>query len=93
VLADPDASVREVVYAEELGPNDMDRLKTDERAVRDSRFKYLVEVDEGSEHLFDLQDRVDDGPDLLQAPELSPDAQEVLVRLQSELDEIMAGFE
>jgi arylsulfatase A-like enzyme len=93
VLADPDASVREVVYAEELGPNDMDRLKTDERAVRDSRFKYLVEVDEGSEHLFDLQDRVDDGPDLLQAPELSPDAQEALVRLQSELDEIMAGFE
>jgi arylsulfatase B len=93
VLQDPEHEPREVLYAEELGPNDMDRLRTDERAVRGKRYKYLSNVDEGFEQLFDLQDRVDDGPNLLDYPEISLEAEEAMVRLQVELDLIMEDFE
>jgi arylsulfatase A-like enzyme len=93
VLEDPAVSPREVVYAEEIGPNGMGRFKADERAVRGRRYKYLVDMDDGTEQLFDLQGRVDDGPNLLRLPTLPEDAELSLARLRIELDTVMEGFE
>jgi arylsulfatase A-like enzyme len=87
-LRDPGAAGREVVYAEKFSPNGAVVPESDQRTVRDDRFKLLVSL-EGGSALFDLEGRTDDGPDLLSSGPLSPEAAEAYERLSS----AMRGFE
>ncbi|MEQ1568861.1 MAG: sulfatase-like hydrolase/transferase [Myxococcota bacterium] len=86
MLADPAAAGRAVVYAEDFGPNGSRTPDHDQRTVRDARFKMIVSPLVGSESLFDLQGRTDDGPELLAAGGLSPEAQAAYTELRAALD-------
>ncbi|MEQ1508556.1 MAG: sulfatase-like hydrolase/transferase [Myxococcota bacterium] len=84
-LRDPAAPGREMVYTEHFRPLGVSAPRTsDQRAVRDARFKLMV-GEGGAESLFDLAGRSDDGPNLLDAP-LDPDAAAAYARLRAELD-------
>lgn len=85
LLADPDAPGPDYVYTEWFRHPERDRGASDERALRDRRWKYVVDDTTGEEHLFDLAGRDDDGPDLL-AGAPSAEASAALERLRAELD-------
>jgi arylsulfatase A-like enzyme len=76
---------RDYVFAERLGPVGPPPWRTERVAVRDERFKYMELVTVGQDvvtSFFDLQDRFDDGPNLLDAGEpLDALQQEALDRL------------
>jgi arylsulfatase A-like enzyme len=86
LLADPAGPGPELVYSEQLSPLGLEAEVTDERAIRDGRWKYLVSDRSGMERLADLAGRVDDGPDLLQAP-LTAEAEDALARLRAAMDD------
>lgn len=73
---------REVIYAEEFGPNGPPPYRHDDRAVRDARYK--LRRNDGVEQLFDLEGRYDDGPNLLEGV-LSPEQQSAYDALSSAL--------
>lgn len=80
-LEDPTAPGRALVYSEYFAPFGFGPKQIDLRLVRDERFKYGVNDRSGEEALYDLQGRVDDGPDLLLAP-LSAEAEQAYARLK-----------
>lgn len=84
--ADPDAPGRPFLYAEKFAPLGFRELVVDHRAVRDSRYKLVVDEKSGDRALYDLAGRPDDGPDLLRAGELAPDAAAALEVLEAALD-------
>ncbi len=88
VLADPTASVREVVYNESFSPNGHGAHKHDERSVFDGRFKLIARG--GARELYDLKGRDFEGPDLLREHDERTAA--VALRLESALEEQLARF-
>jgi arylsulfatase B len=91
ILDDPAASVHDVVYAEDFYPLGLGSAPEGSgRAVRNARFKLLADDITGQEALYDLAGRVDDGPNLLLAGPLSPDAQAGYDALRAALDDIRA---
>ena len=82
-LADPSTPGRTYLYAEQFEPLGFGPYKLDQRAVRDARFKLVIDGLTGSEKLFDLQGRFDDGPDLITAGPLDPVAAAALVGLEA----------
>lgn len=96
-LADPSATIHRLVYTEQFQPNGPpEERKFFARAIRGKRYKLMVVTRQGKtrEFLFDLEGRTDDGPDLLTAGPLSPDAREALALLRTELskrDGVPAG--
>lgn len=87
-LAQPELpSLRPILYTERFLPNGPGPYTRSHRAVRDARFK-LLQTGEGRARrlrMYDLQGRVDDGPDLLVGGEPPPYARPAYQRLRAEL--------
>ncbi len=91
LAADPTRSGRTTVYTETFRPLGTSAPRTnDERVVRDGRFKLVSNEVSGLTRLYDLAGRNDDGPDLLAAGELAPEAATALVTLTASLQEFRA---
>lgn len=91
-LADPSQPGRDHVFAEQFRPNGPHPwIETEYYALRDVRFKLLRDAlaGPGSDMLFDLQGRVDDGPNLLEDG-TSPAEADALSQLQAQLDTLLA---
>jgi arylsulfatase A-like enzyme len=82
VLADNNASVREFVYAELAAPGTEDAAYV--RAIRNSRYKLLVDSRTTAQELYDLADDPGEQHNLLGRP-LADDARVNYERLQAEL--------
>ncbi len=85
-LEDPGSAGRSVVYTEKFSPLGFRDLKVDQRAVRDARYKLMVDEKTGEEALFDLAGRPDDGPDLLGTGPLPAEAAAAYASLTAALD-------
>ena len=87
-LVDPGLERRAFVYVERFGDAGLPpEVGVDRAAVRDVRGFKLWVVD-GVETLHDLEGRVDDGPDLLEAGPLSEESSEAWTRLRAHLSEM-----
>ncbi len=91
-LEDPGAPGRSVLYTETFSPLGFRDLNVDERAVRDDRFKLMVDEKSGKQALFDLAGRPDDGPDLLAGGPLAPEASAAYASLSAALDAFRADL-
>lgn len=96
VLNDPAARTgRTWLYAEVFGPGGGGPYRTDERAIRDARFKLMVDAVCGGESFFEyVAGQDDEGPNLLGfgAPPLTADQRQGLAALRTQLDEIALGL-
>ncbi len=81
--ADPAAPGPAAVYTEILGPNGPPPWVRHRRTARDAAFKLVTDGD--AERLYDVRSGTDDGPDLLAAGELAPDAAAALQALRAEI--------
>ncbi len=81
--ADPAAPGPATVYTEILGPNGPPPWAHHRRTARDAAFKLVSDGE--TERLHDVRGGSDDGPDLLAAGELAPDAAVSLERLRAEI--------
>ncbi|MCA9491311.1 MAG: sulfatase-like hydrolase/transferase [Myxococcales bacterium] len=88
VLSDPSKKVRDFVYAEIFKPNGGPPFDHDARTVFDGRYKLVVDARDGTptERLYDLKDRVEEGPNLLggRRGRLTPAQTEALEGLRAE---------
>jgi arylsulfatase B len=92
VLADRATSIRHTVYVERFGPNGLGPYdEEDARAVFDGRFKLMSLLIDGEldERLFDLQDVLVEGEDLLLG-ELDAEQAAAYASLAAALDEVQA---
>lgn len=89
-LKDPSADVHRLLFTEQFQPNGRPGdWKMHARAVRGARYKLvlLTKAGQTTEHLYDLQGRDVDGPDLLAGGgKLSEEAREALAQLRTELE-------
>lgn len=90
-LRDPASGGRETLYAEEFSPFGETPKTTDQRAVRDARYKLASAEVSGEIGLYDLQGRSDDGPNLLEGT-LTAEQQAAYDRLSLVLEDYRSGF-
>jgi arylsulfatase A-like enzyme len=89
LLRDPSASIREFAYTERFRPNGPPPYIGTREVVLTRKYKYFVENAGGKEHLFALEGRTDDGPDLLADPHgLDAEAEAELEILLEDLRQI-----
>ncbi len=81
-LTDPAAPGRDVLYTEYLAPNGPPPWRFVRRAARDARY-HLIALEDGTEHLLDMNVGPDGGPDLLAGGPLSPEASASLAALRA----------
>jgi arylsulfatase A-like enzyme len=86
-LRDPSVVLHDDIVTEQFAPNGPGPWLHDDRSVRDTRWR-VIESAAGDLVLYDVAAAgdVQDGPDLLAAGPLSPDAADALARLQARLD-------
>lgn len=84
VLADPAATVHEVVYTEHFEPEGFGPYTLYDRAIRDADYK-LLRFRDSADRLYRLGGDLREGDDLLAAP-LTPEAQAAYDRLSLRLD-------
>jgi arylsulfatase A-like enzyme len=89
-LVDPDQRpLREWVYSDHFAPNGPGPYNTNERMVRDARWK-LIERIGSADELYDIGEQLFDGPNLL-AHELDAEQLEAYARLSQTLDDIASN--
>lgn len=97
ILADPNASVRDVVFTEGFHPPGPPPYDTHERMVRDGTHKLIWSQDETgavSQQFFRFSsEHVDEGPDLLAAGPLGDEDQAACGRLGRAMAKTVAGLE
>jgi arylsulfatase A-like enzyme len=86
-IRDPDAPIdRTTLYSDRfrpLGPPPWDEI--DRRAIRDDRWKLLVDELTGTKEFYDLADRAFDEGEALDLDHLTPEQAEALGNLETEL--------
>lgn len=88
VLADPSAKVRDFAYADAFGPTRTGMR--DERAIRDEQFKVVINLQENTTELYDLQVDPYETRDLLQE-DLTEETEVRYYALLAQLDELLAS--
>ena len=89
-LRDPTAPGHEFVYQDVFAPNGPGPYRRDQRMLRDARWK-LIAKPGGTEELFDLEGRSDDGPD--QLLDANADLRAVADRLRAEMSRTAAELD
>lgn len=84
-------SQREVVYVDRFLPNGDASRDTDQRMVRDARYKLVEYVNQERHELYDLQGRDYEGDDLLEGV-LNSEQQQAYDRLVGTMDAIVADL-
>ena len=88
-LTHPSAeSQRDVIYQDLFGPNGSGPYQFERRMVRDERYKLLEFVSDGSQELYDLEGRIDDGPNRIGS--LTDEQRSAYQRLRAALDDFLA---
>ena len=83
---------REVLYSERFGPSGPGPYTLDLRAVRDDRYKLILDAVNDIEQFFEYPiDGIDEGPDLLPCG-LTAEQEEAHVRLRAAMDTLVAGL-
>jgi arylsulfatase A-like enzyme len=89
LLADPTSTPpREEVYVDVFGPNGPGPYEIDRRMIRNERYKLIEYAHDGIHEFYDLDGRLDDGPDRMGS--LDAEQQEAYKRLSGRLSETLA---
>jgi arylsulfatase A-like enzyme len=93
VFDDPSAQVRSTLYTERFDPGGDGPFSFDQRALRNDRFKLVVDEVCHREQLYEyVPGAIDEGPDLLLAGPLTAEQQQAHDALRAELDETTSGL-
>jgi arylsulfatase A-like enzyme len=85
-LTNPSAeSQRDVIYQDLFGPNGSGPYQFERRMVRDKRYKLVEFVSDESREFYDLEGRIDDGPNRIGS--LTDEQRSAYERLRDELEE------
>jgi arylsulfatase A-like enzyme len=91
LLANPTSTPpREEVYVDVFGPNGPGPYEIDRRMIRNERYKLIEYAHDGIHEFYDLDGRLDDGPDRMGS--LDAEQQEAYERLSDRLSEMLAEF-
>ncbi len=91
-LTNPSAeSRRDIIYQDLFGPNGPGPYQFERRMVRDERYKLLEFVSDGSQEFYDLEGRIDDGPNRIGS--LTDEQRSAYERLRVELDEFLVELD
>jgi len=90
-LTNPSAeSQRDVIYQDLFGPNGAGPYQFERRMVRDERYKLVEFVAHGIQEFYDLEGRIDDGPNRIGS--LSDEQRSAYERLRAALDEFLVDL-